>query len=140
MSGRLGVVRRVREHMERRRIIELMLAEREAAEARADREAARAERDARLKAGTEEALTPDQLTLLRTHGLAVQEVVFIAERRVESADEVTERSRLAAVDAAIARRSVERVAEKRADEAARDASRRAERHLDDVAVERWRRS
>lgn len=135
---RLGVVLRVRELVERRRQAERATAE-QAAHLAGLRSAAAAQ--ARDEAGGRLPDGPgiDGLRLHRLGTVALSEAADAAARAhgdTRAEVEVAERRQVAA---AIARRSVERLHERRSAEAATRAAKLADRQLDAVALQVWRR-
>lgn len=136
--SRLSAVRRVRELLESRRLAELADAERAASRAIDARRQARAAREQQGVAGGRRSL--DQLAADRAAMLAALDLVTDADRQVDDADRAVATARQRFTEAAIERRSVERIESRRAAEQARAAARRADRQLDDLAIIRWGRS
>ncbi|MFA9430929.1 hypothetical protein [Egicoccus sp. AB-alg2] len=134
---RMKVVLQVREGIERRR-----LAEQAAAQLRLELARERHEQAVIALEGRGVPVDVAGVDGLRQHrlgSLALNDAVERAreQQRLARQDaEVAERQR---IDAAIARRSAERLAERRQAEAAARASRAAEIQLDAVALETWRR-
>lgn len=134
----LAAVLRVRTLLERRAIAEHAAAERAVVEARAA--AAEARRTRATHRADVGPTSRGALTGGRVAALALHEEVLRAdldERTRGREAEVTGQRR---VEAAIARRSVERLDERRNAAAAAAAAKRTERQLDDLAIDRWRRT
>jgi len=135
---RLESLLHVRELVEKRRLAERAAAEREHNAAESARTAAIAARAAlRPVAGT--AVEPDDLLVDRLVAMALQDAVITAGIGVENAQrgvDIAERRRTLA---AIERRSVERLKERRQAEADRDAARLDGRRLDEAGLTAWRR-
>lgn len=135
---RLRVVLHVRELVERRRLAERVAAEqtlhlaglrREAAERARDTPAAMPDGDGGLGA----------MQLHRLGGVALSEAAEAAAGAQAAAARDVAAATGRYVEAAVAHRSVERLAERRRTEAATQAAKAAERQLDAVALETWRR-
>ncbi len=134
----LKAVLRVRSLLEKRALAEQVAAERVALEARAAVAAARTERAGhRPTTGTASAAA---ITAGRVGALALHERVLGAGQRAHVAEREAELAGNRRVAAAIGRRSVERLDERRNAQAAATAAKRVERQLDDLAIDRWRRS
>jgi hypothetical protein len=134
---RLQVVVQVRQLLERRRLAERADAERALRTALVRRAEAEDTRQGAVPAAGETGV--EALLQHRATGMALNEAVDRAvdgERlaRHDLAQAEDRRTR-----AAIARRSAERLDERRADEAAVRAARLADKQLDAVALESWRR-
>lgn len=134
---RLGVVVRVRELFEQRRLAERAAA---AVEVRA----AASSHGAALAAHREHVPAPGPLdpASLRAHrlaGVALGDVAEVAEQRYDAAVRAELEAGRRLVTAATARRSVERLAERQRVEAALVARRLADRRMDDLALQSWRR-
>jgi hypothetical protein len=134
----LQAVLRVRTLLERRALAEQATAERAATQARAVAERARAAR-AGYRAGTG-GTTRDALTGARVGTLALQESVLRADQADLAASRDAELAAQRRVQASVARKSVERLEERRSAATAAAAAKRVERQLDDLAIDRWRRS
>jgi flagellar biosynthesis chaperone FliJ len=134
----LKAVLRVRSLMERRALAEHAMAEREAAAARATVEHARAARSAHRSGFGP--MTAAGLTGARAGAMALHDDVLRADQQELAAGREAELAGQRRVEAAIARRSVERLDERRTVAAATAAAKRVERQLDDLAIDRWRRA
>lgn len=134
----LKAVLRVRTLLERRALAEHALAEREAAAARIATERARAA----LASYTSAVGPTDRAGLVgaRVGGMALHEDVLRAGQRELASGREAELAGKRRVDAAVARRSVERLDERRSAVLAATAAKRVERQLDDLAIDRWRRA
>ncbi|WP_052668822.1 hypothetical protein [Nitriliruptor alkaliphilus] len=134
----LKAVLRVRSLLERRALAEHAIAEREAAAARATVELARAARSAhRPDSGS---MTTAGLAGARAGAMALHDDVLRADQQELATGREAELAGQRRVEAAIARRSVERLDERRTTAAAIAAAQRVERQLDDLAIDRWRRA
>jgi hypothetical protein len=134
----LAAVLRVRSLLERRATAEHARAERALEAARAEVASARDARTAHQPpAGptSRPGLTGDRLGALALH-----EHVLRAGQGERTAARDAELAGKRRVEAAVARRSVERLAERRNAATAAIAAKRVERQLDDLAIDRWRRS
>ncbi len=135
---RLDTVIRQRELIEQRHLV--ARAEAERARLRAEERAARAQ--ARVEGGVVTGgtlMTGAGLQTLRTQGLAL--TIDLAAHRDDAAaaQRTADRAEAERVQAAIARRSVERLQQRRADAARRDAERHQQRRDEDAALIAWRR-
>ena len=133
----MEAVLHVREVLERRCLVEEATARQTLRIATEARQAAEHLRDGDDRVVG--AASVDRLRHARLGGLARGEAVDAAvehERATRRAAELAGQRR---VEAAVSRRSAERLRERRADEAAANATRAAERQLDAVALETWRR-
>ena len=135
---RLQTVLRLRELTERQRLAERSAARREAlAAAEALDDARTALAGAVAAPGT--SLVVARLGATRLGALAHVDAVEAAAERVELTTRQTERTVRRLVAAAVDRRSVERLSERRAAAIARADDRRDVRRMDEVALEVWRR-
>jgi hypothetical protein len=138
MNGdRLKVVLQVRELFERRRLTEQAVADQVVRDAEARREMAEAARDARpLPTGATDvaALVQD-----RIGGLAMNDAVEGAVQQERLSRRSAEGAHERWIEASKARRSTERLHERRSSEAALLAAKVAQTQLDAVALEGWRR-
>lgn len=135
---RLQTVLRLRELVERQRLAERAAAEREArAAAEALDDARVAFADATVVPGT--SLVPTQLGAMRLGTLAHGEAVEVAAEQVQGTVRESERTSERLVAAAVDRRSVERLRERREAVIARAEDRRDARRMDEVALQVWRR-
>lgn len=134
----LKAVLRVRSLLERRALAEHAIAERHAGAAHAAAEQARGDLAShRFETGPTSAAG---LAGARVGALALQDGALRAEQRELSAGREAELAAQRRVQAAVARRSVERLDERRSAAIASEAAKRVERQLDDLAIDRWRRS
>jgi len=134
---RLQTVLRLRELTERQRLAERSAARREAlAAAEALDDARTALAGAVAAPGT--SLVVARLGATRLGALAHVDAVEAAAERVELTTRQTERTVRRLVAAAVDRRSVERLSERRAAAIARADDRRDVRRMDEVALEVWR--
>jgi hypothetical protein len=134
----LAAVLRVRTLLERRALAEHAAAERAVVVARGEVAVAREARAGhRPQVGSTD---PRALLASRVGGLALDEQVARAGERQLATGREAEVTGQRRVAAAVARRSVERLDERRHAAAAVAAAKRTERQLDDLALDRWRRS
>jgi flagellar biosynthesis chaperone FliJ len=134
---RLQVVLQVRELFERRRLAEQAAADQQVRAAEAQRLAAE---EARAAAAVRPgAACTGELHQQRLAGLALHDAVDVAAGDERLARNQAERAEQRRVEASKARRSAERLHERRSSEAALLASKVAQRQLDAVALEGWRR-
>lgn len=135
---RLETLLHVRDLVEKRRLAERAAAEREHQAAVKAEQAARAARSALVPiAGSWQ--DADELVVDRLVGMALQDAVVTAGMNVENASrqvDIAERRRTLA---AIERRSVERLKERRDEEAAKEAAKVDGRRLDEAGLTVWRR-
>ncbi len=135
-EGRLAGVLRVRELAERRALGEAAAAQRVAGAARQRLDARR--RELNELTPPKRALTPLELRSLALRGLAQHDLVRDAESDVQLSEERHEELVRAWSLAAVQRRSVERLDERRSIEAALAARRAADRALDEIVLLRRR--
>jgi hypothetical protein len=136
-TDRLKVVLQVRELFERRRLAEHAAAERTR---RAAEERRTSAEDARAAAvPTPGSTGRDELQQQRLAGLALHEAVDAAAQHERLAQRQADAAQERRVEASKARRSAERLHERRSSDAALLASKVAQRQLDAVALESWRR-
>jgi hypothetical protein len=134
----LAAVLRVRSLLERRALAAQAVAEHEAATARAVAERARETRAAhRERTGP---VSTAGLASARVGALALQDGVLRARQQVTNTTREAELAATRRVEASVARRSVERLDERRRAATAAAVAKRVERQLDDLAIDRWRRS
>ena len=134
----LKTVIRVRELAERRRLAEQ-------AQALRDAEAADAARDQADAAFTGAAVPAGDTTAVVLHSyrasiIALGEAVEDAEGTSAAAHQQVERAQQLTVEAAIERRSAERLEQRRDAAEAASVSREAQRRADETALQIWRRS
>ncbi|MGM0818657.1 MAG: hypothetical protein ACQETV_04630 [Actinomycetota bacterium] len=134
VAGRLGAVQRVREILERRALGDLARGEAEvdAAEQRLEQR----RRDYANRADPPPVLTPLELRALQLQGLGAHELVEAATGDLEVAEHRRGELWQAWSHASIARKSVERLAERRAVEQAAAAEQAANRALDELILQR----
>jgi hypothetical protein len=138
MRDRLATVLRVRGLQERRRQAEEAAARRRAREAeRERREAERARDEAATVPGT--VARAQLLVLHRLGGLAHAERAEEAGQRQAAAEGELSDAQRRTVEAAVARRSVERLQERRTEEVVRRVERSEQRRTDEAAMQVWRR-
>lgn len=136
---RLPVVLRLRELREQEATVARAAARRRAADAAARTSMAAFARDrAGVPAGT--AADAAGLEAARLQGLALDDEVRRAAEQQVTADRAADRAEDVRVGAAVARRSVERLQERRTAEHTEAAAKVAARRDDDVALQVWRRS
>jgi hypothetical protein len=136
-TDRLKVVLQVRELFERRRLAEHAAAERARRAAEERRVSAE---DARAAAvPTPGSTGRDELQQQRLAGLALHEAVDAASQHERLTQRQADAAQERRVEASKARRSAERLHERRSSDAALLASKVAQRQLDAVALESWRR-
>lgn len=135
MRPGLRTVLRLRELVEQRETVALAHADRtlRAAHARSEQERARHERETR----TLDASDVAQLMAQRVAGSASLEAVAVADDRVLGAARVRDERAAARTEAAVRRRSLERLLERIEAREAEDAARRLQREADELAVMRW---
>lgn len=85
-------------------------------------------------------MTTAGLASARVGAMALHDGVLRADQLELATGREAELAGQRRVDAAIARRSVERLDERRTAAAAIAAAKRVERQLDDLAIDRWRRA
>lgn len=136
-KDRMATVLRVRELVEHQRQADRAHAAGEVARASAARHDALAAR-AEAGASVGDAVTPAQLASVRSGAIALEDLVRhttgeqrVAERKLTGAER-----RL--TEAAIARRSAERLQERRELAEAREVQRVEDRRADDVGLQQWR--
>jgi flagellar export protein FliJ len=139
--SRLPVVQRLRALLERRALGAYAAAEREVAEAESG---LAARRTARLnRPMTSGPLSPLQLRALELSGVAAEDAVTAAAQATEDARERRDEAGTALTEAAMRRKAVERLHQRREADHARVAQEAAQRSLDELAVlrhagSRWR--
>lgn len=136
---RLATVLHLRELVERQRLAERAAAARTQALAEQALETAIELRaDAALPAGTD--LRAADLSAHRVQGIALDDLVATVDEKVRDSAEQSDRATQRMIAAAVERRSVERLRERRDAVAAKVEQRRDARRLDEVAIQVWRRS
>lgn len=138
-TDRLSTVVRLRELREREQLVAGAVAHRNEVHARARvATAARELAGNDLPAGT---MTQSAgLGANRLAALALGEQLTGAQAAQHAAEHATERAELARIEATVARRSVERLRDRRKARADGQAAKAASRRDDDLALQSWRRS
>lgn len=136
---RLATVLELRELVERQRLVERAAAAREHASAvEALGAACELRADAVVEPGT--SMVASQLSAHRVQSIALGDAVDQLEVEVRATARESELAGQRLVAAAVRRRGVERLRDRRAAVAARATGRRDARRLDEVALQVWRRS